>query len=171
MNSDHIYSFIFWSWSLLLLWVCIKAYDGCTITSPNLEIESKYFSRTMILVYSAVLSAYVYKYVSLHIRRCLRCDYCDARGSIYPKIRCGARSITPATLHHAITTCHIAVIFLMLTGHSLCNKLVNSLWIDSLSSKKSAKAKSFKPNGHLAMKCAYIYSDIAISLHLDSVNG
>ena len=27
----------------------------------------------MILVYSAVLSAYVYKYVALHIRRCLRC--------------------------------------------------------------------------------------------------
>ena len=27
----------------------------------------------MILVYSAVLSAYVYTYVALHIRRCLRC--------------------------------------------------------------------------------------------------
>ena len=26
----------------------------------------------MILVYSAVLSAYVYKYVALHIRRCLK---------------------------------------------------------------------------------------------------
>ena len=28
----------------------------------------------MILVYSAVLSAYVYKYVALHIRHCLRCN-------------------------------------------------------------------------------------------------
>ena len=73
MNSDHIYSFIFWSWSLFLLWVCIKAYDGDTNLSPNLEIESKYFRRTMILVYSAVLSAYVYTYVALHIRRCLKC--------------------------------------------------------------------------------------------------
>ena len=32
--------------------------------------------------------------------------------------RCGARSITPATLRHAITTCHSFVIFLMLfDGH------------------------------------------------------
>ena len=74
MNSDHIYSFIFWNWSLLLLWVCIEAYDGCTIPSPNLEIESKYFMKTMILVYSAVLSAYVYTYVALHICRCLKCS-------------------------------------------------------------------------------------------------
>ena len=72
MNSDHIYLFIFWNWSLFLLWVCIKAYDGYTIPSPNLEIESKYFRRTMILVYSTVLSAYVYTYVALHICRCLK---------------------------------------------------------------------------------------------------
>ena len=73
MNSGQIHLFIFWNWSLFLLWVCIKAYDGCTIPSPNLEIESKYFRRTMILVYSAVLSAYVYTYVALHIRHCLKC--------------------------------------------------------------------------------------------------
>ena len=75
MNSDHIHLFIFWSWSLFLLWVCIRAYDGCTNPSPNLEIESKYFRRTMTLVYSAVLSAYVYTYVALHIRRCLKWQY------------------------------------------------------------------------------------------------
>ena len=73
MNSDHIHSFIFWNWSLFLLWVCIKVYDGCTIPSPKLEIESKYLRRTMISVYSTVLSAYVYAYVALHIRRCLKC--------------------------------------------------------------------------------------------------
>ena len=53
-----------------------------------------------------------------HIRQqfCGVNDYCDARGSIYLEIKkwqCGARSITPATLHHAITTCHTFVIFLM----------------------------------------------------------
>ena len=43
-------------------------------------------------------------------------NYCDAHGSIYPKINswwCGARSITPATLCNTITTCHTFVIFLM----------------------------------------------------------
>ena len=36
----------------------------------------------MILVYSAVLSAYVYKYVALHIRRCLRCVVVCIPGTI-----------------------------------------------------------------------------------------
>ena len=41
----------------------------------------------MILVYSAVLSAYVYKYVALHIRRCLKCDQSlliGLRGTVRP---------------------------------------------------------------------------------------
>ena len=37
----------------------LKGYDGCTISSPNLKIESKCFRRKMILAYYAVLSAYV----------------------------------------------------------------------------------------------------------------
>ena len=41
--------------------------DGCTILSPNLEIKSKYFRRTMFLAYSAVLSAYFHTYVALQI--------------------------------------------------------------------------------------------------------
>ena len=43
---------------------------------------------TLILVYSAVLSAYVYTYVALHIRRCLRClqsitDYLQSISDLY----------------------------------------------------------------------------------------
>jgi hypothetical protein len=41
--------------------------------SPNIEIETKYVRETRALVYSLVFSAYVYTYVALHIRRCLKC--------------------------------------------------------------------------------------------------
>jgi len=30
----------------------LKAYGGCTIPSPNIEIESKYVRGTLVLVYS-----------------------------------------------------------------------------------------------------------------------
>jgi hypothetical protein len=51
----------------------LKAYDGWTNPSPNIEIESKYVRKTWFLVYSLVFSAYVYTYVALHICRCLKC--------------------------------------------------------------------------------------------------
>ena len=41
----------------------LKAYDGCTIPSPNIEIESRYFRRTKIPAYPAVLRC-----ICLHIR-------------------------------------------------------------------------------------------------------
>ena len=50
----------------------LKAYDGCTILSPNIEIESRNFRRTKIPAYPADLSAYVYTYVALHICHCLK---------------------------------------------------------------------------------------------------
>jgi len=53
----------------------LKVYGGCTIPSPNIEIESKYVRGTLVLVYSLVLSAYVCTYVALHICRCLKCKY------------------------------------------------------------------------------------------------
>jgi hypothetical protein len=56
----------------------LKAYDGWTNLSPNIEIESKYVRETRVLVYSLVFSAYVYTYVALHIRRCLRWYLLDA---------------------------------------------------------------------------------------------
>jgi hypothetical protein len=55
MNSDHIYLFVhilelipFFIKSLL------KAYDGWTNPSPNIEIETKYVRETQVLVYSLV---------------------------------------------------------------------------------------------------------------------
>jgi hypothetical protein len=59
-----------------LIITLLKAYDGWTNPSPKIEIENKYVRETRVLVYSLVFSAYVYTYVALHIRRCLKCRTC-----------------------------------------------------------------------------------------------
>ena len=50
----------------------MQQYDDNTIPSSNIEIERKYVGGTPVSVYPPVFSAYVYTYVALHIRRCLR---------------------------------------------------------------------------------------------------
>jgi len=52
--------------------ICMQQYDDNTIPSSNIEIERKYVGGTPVSVYPPVFSAYVYTYVALHIRRCLR---------------------------------------------------------------------------------------------------
>jgi hypothetical protein len=55
----------------------VEQYDGCTVPSSNVEIENKYVRRTPFSVYCLVFSAYVYTYVALYIRRCLKCELCE----------------------------------------------------------------------------------------------